>query len=114
MAIVTGAGLRDKLITIEYPIETRDPDYSSPVNEWVEFGQVFGQIDPISGREYFLNRESQTEITVRIRIPYREGITNKMRVNYRGKLYQIVSPINPLEQNEEIELVCSDFDQTAV
>jgi SPP1 family predicted phage head-tail adaptor len=113
MAIVTGAGLRDKRITIEYPVETRGTDYSDPQQVWEPFGDVFAQIEPISGREYFLNREQQTEITVRIRMDYRPGITNKMRVNYRGKLYQIVTPVDPLEQHEELELVCSDFDQVA-
>lgn len=111
MSIVTGAGLRDKRVTIEYPFETRGADYSDPQNDWLEFALVWAQIEPISGREYFLNREQQTEVTVRIRMLFMPGITNKMRVVYRDTLYQIVSVIDPLEQREELELICSDFDQ---
>jgi len=111
MSIVTGAGRRDKLVTIQYVVETRDADFSSIESDWEDFAQVWAQVEPISGREYFLNREQQTEVTVRIRMLHMPGITNKMRVSYRDKLYQIVTVIDPLEQREELELVCSDFEQ---
>ncbi len=113
MSIVTGAGQRDKLVTIEQTTITRDAEYSSPVHSWAALGQVYAKIEPLSGREYFLNRESQTEVTVRITFDYRAGITNKMRINYRGKLYQINDVIDPLEAHEEIECMCSDFEETA-
>lgn len=113
MSVVTGAGQRDKLVTIEYPVESRDAEYSAPTSVWLPFGRVWARIEPLSGREYFLNRETQTDVSVRMTMDYRAGITNKMRVNYRGKLYQITTVIDPNEAHEEIELMCSDFEQTS-
>lgn len=112
MSIVTGAGRRDKRITIQDKTETRGADYSEVIPTWVDHATVWAQIEPLSGREYFLNREQQTDVTVRIRILYFTGINNRMRVIYRDKIYQVVSVIDPLEQHEELELICSDFEQT--
>ncbi len=113
MTLVTGAGLRNKRITIERPIETRGGDYSDPQNEWVTYLELWASIEPLSGREFLLNREQQTEVTVRMRVLYFPDVTNKMRVIYRDKIYQIVSVIDAFESHEELELMCSDFEQPA-
>lgn len=112
MTIKTGAGHRDKLVMIQQKIETRGTDYSDVQTTWADFRPVYAALEPLSGREYFLNREQQTDVTVRITTDYVQGVTNKMRITYRDKIYQIVSAINLNEQNEELELMCSDFEQT--
>jgi len=113
MTLLTGAGRRDKRITIQRPIETRGADFSDPQNQWVTYLDIWASIEPLQGREYVLNREQQTEVTVRMRVLYFPAVTNKMRVIYRDKIYQIVSVIDPFESHEELELMCSDFEQPA-
>ncbi len=113
MTIVTGSGRRDKRITIEESIETRGADYSDPQSQWVTYLNLWAQIEPLQGREYILNREQQSEVTVRFRTLYYPGVTSKMRIIYRARIYQIVSVIDPFEQHEELELICSDFEQAA-
>jgi len=111
MSITTGAGRRDKRVTIEQPIETRGTDFLDPQNDWETFADVWAAVEPLSGREFLQNREQQTDYTVRVRTLYFPGVNNKMRIVYRDEIFQILSVIDPLEQHEELELMCADFDR---
>lgn len=103
------AGELNKRVTIEYPIETRGGEYSDPQQSWEPLASVWAKVEPLTGREFFQNREQQGELTVRITIRALEAVTDKMRVVWNAKTYQIKSVIDPLEFNEEMQLMCAAF-----
>lgn len=49
---------------------------------------------------------AQSEVTTRIRLRYRPGITSADRVNHEGTLYNITSVIDYKSRNRELALMC--------
>lgn len=64
-------------------------------------------IEPLRGRELFAAQEHSSETEVRIRIRYRDDVTDRMRVVHDGKYYEIQSVIDPELRHRELELMCS-------
>ncbi len=88
---------------------TATDNMSDASEEWVTVVKpVAASIEPLSGRELYASQQHNSEITVRIRIRYRPGITADMRVVHGGVIYPIVyPPINPNMKNAELHLMCS-------
>jgi SPP1 family predicted phage head-tail adaptor len=109
------AGLLNHRVTIELPVEVRDPDYGTMTKTWSPVATVWAAVEPISGREFIVNQEQQSELTARVRIRFSStvaGLTPKMRVNYGGRLLQITAVINPLQADEELQLMCAEYRAT--
>lgn len=95
-------------ITIQYEKETMD-EYNTPTVGWGDYATVWAAIEPLRGREYLLSKNVTPELTVRIRIRYREGLDHGMRVKYGARVFKIESPpIDVDERHEEIHLMCSE------
>ena len=41
---------------------------------------VWAAVDPVSGREYYAAEQAQSEVTHKVRLRYRAGVTPGMRV----------------------------------
>lgn len=83
------AGKLRHRVTIERPGLTQDPDSGEMVDGWAPFASVRAAIEPLSVREFIAAQASQSEVSARIVIRYREGIDASMRVLHRGKVYNI-------------------------
>lgn len=95
-----------------------ESDFGTPKSYWYPIAKVKASIEPISGKEYWTASQSQGEASVRIMIRYRDGITNRMRILYRGRdkdtTYEMKSPpINKLEGNMYLELMCRELSEDA-
>ncbi len=101
------AGRLNKRVTIETLTETVDGS-GQAIKSWSEFARPWASIDPINGREYFSGNQVKETMTVKIKIRYQSGITNKMRVNHGGKLYNIEGMVNIFERDKELILLCSE------
>lgn len=104
------AGMLNKRITIQELTAgspTQDA-FGQPSESWTTFFQVWAAVEPIQGREFWAQQQIQSEVTVRIRLRYLEGVTTKMRVSYAGKIYSILSVIDPKERHAEMQLMCSE------
>ena len=109
------AGLLDQRVTLEQPVEVRDADYGTANKTWSPVATVWAAVEPLSGREFILNQEQQSELTARVRLRYSTevaGITPKMRVNFGGRLLQINAVINPLQADKELQLMCAEYRAT--
>lgn len=80
--------LRCRLI-IESPNEAQD-NLGQEIQTWALFAEVFGSLDPISGRERVLSAQTMAEATYRARIRFLRGLTTKMRIKYGERIYHIV------------------------
>jgi SPP1 family predicted phage head-tail adaptor len=89
-----GAGRLRHRVSIEALTTDLDSD-GAQVEDWTDaFGQRFSaEISPLSGREMIAAAAVQSEVTTRIRIRYRAGVTASMRVNHRGTVYDIKAVI---------------------
>ena len=93
-------------VTIEEATDTRD-GVGHPIPAWMTWAIVWAEIVPLSGRELYAAQEVHNEITTRIWLRYREGLTTKMRLRHGSTIYNINAPINSGERNKVIQLLCS-------
>jgi len=96
--------LRHRVI-IQHLVETLD-EYKTPTITWQDYATVWASVEPIRGREYIELQNTNSELTVRIRIRYLPGVTNDMRVLYGSRVFNIQSVIDINERHREMELMC--------
>lgn len=81
--------LRHK-VTIQEPRQQQDPNTGAIRTVWVDFAtDVAAEISPLSVREFIASSQMQSQITARIKIRYRTGLTPQMRILHpsTGKIY---------------------------
>lgn len=69
---------------------------------------VSASIEPLRGRELFAAQEHHSEVTTRIRIRYRDGVTAAQRVKFGTRVLNILAVLNREERDIELELMCSE------
>lgn len=89
-------------------LNTQDT-YGETTQDWVIFlSGLWASIEPLSGREYFSTHQVNAEISHRIKLRYKAGITPKMRVKYGNRYFNIISAIDIKEAHREIHLMCTE------
>lgn len=80
----------------------QNPDTGETTSEWVEVATVWAAIEPISGREFIQSQAKQSQITARIVIRFREGVTAAMRlVHVRRNMADVVYNIHAILSDRE-------------
>lgn len=69
----------------------QDPDTGEIISGWSNLTDrpIPCSVEPVSGREFIAGQATQNEVTARILIRYRAGITAAMRAVHRGVTYNI-------------------------
>lgn len=86
---------------------TADNTLGEPVQTWVDLVTVLAQAQPLRGREYFAAGQMQAPQDVRFRIRYHVGITETMRVMWRGVPHAINAVIDVDGAQLTLELMCT-------
>lgn len=111
------AGRLRHRVDIQRPVEVQDPQTGEVnVTAWINiFASVPCEIAPLSAREYLASAALQSDVTGRVTIRYRTGVTAKMRCRHddmHGTVtyYQIVGkPIrDPVQGLEWLTLPVQD------
>ncbi len=91
------AGDRDKRILIEHLSEAQNTTYGGTDKSWVTFKSKWAMIKPYSrGMEQFDGAAVRAEKILVFQIQYDSTITTKMRINYKGVIYNIRSTSEPV------------------
>lgn len=101
------AGALRHRVAIQEPVEARN-SYNEVIVTWALVAVVWAWVAPLSGREFFAAEHVQSEITHRVRLRYRAGITPEMRVVMNGRVLMIQSVIDRGERRRELELMCKE------
>lgn len=102
------AGLLNKYITIETPTEAQN-SVGQPIKTWATHAQVWAAIQPLRMQELVAAQQINGKATVKIRIRALDTVTEKMRVSWNGKIYNIEGPpLNMFERDREMHLMCSE------
>lgn len=75
---------------------------------WEDVATTWAQIKPVSGKEYF-SQVRETTVSHKIYCRYRPGITPRMRIKFRERIFEIISVINWDEKNEGLTLMCEEL-----
>lgn len=105
---MTAAGDLDQRITIQHKVESTNGLGEVVTSDWTDrLSQIAAKVRTLRSREYNEASQEQNSATVVFTIRYRRGITNKMRVLWRGLPYAIQGdPSNVMGRNEWLELSC--------
>lgn len=99
------AGSLDQRIEIERLMEGAD-ELGQPYANWLPIVTTWAAVEPLVGREYLAAAALVTEITARVRMRYRPGITTADRINHNGKVYGITSVADVHSSRRELVLMC--------
>lgn len=76
---------------------TRSPTGAVKVSQWEHSLTLWGQFIPLSVKDIIAGQAQNSQITARAKVRYRTDITKDMRVQYAGRIYEIVG--EPLADN---------------
>ena len=83
-------------------------EYGEVIDDWKPVTTVWAAVGPLLGREYFEALTIDSKAEVKFNMRYVAGITNDMRIQYDGKIYEILSAINVKELNRELLCYCKE------
>ena len=101
-------GLRHRVVLQKKEITEDELKQQSEV--WTDIASVWASVEPVSGREYFAAGQVNSEISVKITIRYRKDVTPDIRMVFGGKVYELLSVINPKERSKALILMCREVE----
>lgn len=94
---------------LRHKIKIQIQDLEQENEVWNDVFSCWANVNPISGREYYQAETVNSDLTHRIRLRYRKGITPDMRILYKDRIFYIVSVINEYEKNYALQLMCREL-----
>ncbi|PQZ54502.1 head-tail adaptor protein [Bacillus sp. MYb209] len=85
-------------INIEQPVVIKDELNQVIETSWQELKKTWSMIKTVKGSEYIEASASQATRVYRFVIPYTSGITEEMRINMKGRIFDIIEP--PMNDDE--------------
>ena len=95
----------DQRVVLERFTSEQD-DTGQMIDTWVTLGTVWAAVEPQAGREFIAAGAQQSELTTKIRIRHRPGITSGDRVTHDGRVYDIQSVIDYRSEKRQLVLLC--------
>ena len=71
-------------VTLQRKQQTQNPQTGAMVTTWVTEATVPAAVEPLSAREFIAAQAVQSDVSVRITMRYRPGITSAMRLLHDG------------------------------
>lgn len=110
-------GKLDQRITLQRRVEERN-EIGEAVITYIDAANVWAAVEPLSGRELYTAQQTQSEITTRIRIHWRRGVSERIRVKHitsyespqQIDVYDVVSVIDLKSKHFELQLLCARRD----
>jgi SPP1 family predicted phage head-tail adaptor len=100
-------GKRRHRITIQRLVEGSPAQDAggTPDEAWATFSTDWARIRPLEGRELERAQAVHAEVTGRIEIRYRAGVTARMRALFGSRPLEILAVINVEERNRDMHLL---------
>lgn len=102
------AGSLNKRIMLVKPSSEQDP-LTTKVGEDVTVAQVWASIKPMSGSELYRAQQFVDQANIMVTIRYRPDVTADMRVEYGRRSFNVLSVLNEMEQNVQLNLLCEEL-----
>lgn len=107
------AGRLDRRVVLKEKVITKD-SYGQEVITWSTITTVWGEVQPLTGREFMEGRQVEAEVSTRIRIRYLTGIEpeDRAEVTIDGStvIYDILAVLPVGMDRREIQLMCREVD----
>lgn len=103
--------LRHRLV-FEQATITRDAMNES-VKTWATFATLWGNVQPLRGREFFAAQAANSEVTAKIETRYKAGILATMRIRHGSRIYEIEGMENEGMRNRRLFFMVKEQPQSA-
>ena len=109
------AGRLRHRITLQRKEQTQNPQTGAMTTTWATDATVWAAVEPLSAREFVAAQAVQSNVSVRITVRYRPGITAAMRILHDGKVYGITGVLADKDSGREyLTLPCSELPHDAI
>ena len=102
----TSSRLRQRL-TLQQEVQTPD-SAGGYTRSWQDVASLWAEIVPVSGREAWFAGQLQSEVTHKILLRYRSGVSAGMRLLFESRVFAIRYVMNVREENELLELLAQE------
>lgn len=99
--------LRHRVTIMADSGETRD-QHGHRVPRMESIGQAWASVQPLRGTELWRAQQVQPEVTHRVRIRHRNGLTRAQQVVHANRTFDVLTVLNRDERNIELELLCRE------
>lgn len=79
-----------------------------PVDVWEDVLETYAYVQPVSGKEQFLSNQNYSTTTHKVRCRYSGLVKTDQRIKFGDRVFDIISAINVLEQNKELEILAEE------
>ena len=101
---------RNKLVTVQTPTETTTSGETSL--SWSTLLREWAAIVPLTSREYSFASQRNADVTHKIIMPYRPGITSACRIVWNSRVFELAEPPRNIdEENHTLEFVVTEVVQ---
>lgn len=103
------AGRLRHRVLLQHAVKTQSSSTGAVTESWVDVATIRAEVVASSAREFVAAMATQSEVTTRITVRYRPEISNKYRILFRGKIYNIEGVLpDPDSGREYLTLPCSE------
>jgi SPP1 family predicted phage head-tail adaptor len=103
--MIRSGELRER-VTIQVSAESRN-NLGETTLTWTDFTTRWASVEGVSAREVLLNGQQDINLTHRVRMRYVDGLTQNMRLIWRGRTLEVISLLEHNNRSEH-ELICSE------
>lgn len=102
------AGKLNKRILLQRPVKVQSPTTGAVTDDWADVKKLWASVVDLSARDLVAAQAGQSEVTTRITIRWRDDITDKHRIIYRNRIYNIAGVLEDDKSGKEyLTLPCS-------
>lgn len=95
------AGDLDKRGTIQYKKKSVN-SFGEDIETPTDLATVWCSIEPVTGKEKWLQQERISEATFKIRMRYRSDVNVTMQMKYKNRIFDFLAVINSYEDNKDL------------
>lgn len=103
------AGRLRHRVTIQQDQGTSRDDNGEHIEDYQDLATVWAEVKPLSGRELWAARQTQSEVTHRVTVRYSSALadlTGSIRVIHRDRAFHMDSVLNTDERRRELVMMC--------
>jgi hypothetical protein len=103
--MINAGNLRER-VTVQQATESRN-GIGETVLSWATFATVWASVEGVSAREALTAGQNEVSITHKVQMRYLTGLTQRMRLQWRGRTLEIVSLLEH-DNRSRHELICQE------
>lgn len=103
--MINAGKLRER-VTIQAPIRDTN-EMGETTLSWQEVKRAWASVEGIKSTELLSNSRQEFDISHRVRMRYHRGLTNNHRLEWNGRLLEIISVLEHGNRAEH-ELICRE------